>query len=107
MSRLLRLALLAGCAFALPLGAQQTLTPRPGPLQFSVTAPQGASIAQGLTTQLVAKRWLLRGSTQTVDVTNAVIWSSLDPAIASVDGSGLVPGNQTGDAFIRSEEHTS
>jgi 6-phosphogluconolactonase (cycloisomerase 2 family) len=94
MSRLLRLALLAGCAFALPLGAQQTLTTRPGPLQFSVTAPQGASIAQGLTTQLVAKRWLLRGGAQPADVTNQVAWSCIQPCDATVDSNGLVTGAQ-------------
>lgn len=95
MSRFFRFALLAGCAFALPLCAQQTPT-RPGPLQFSITATPGTSIAQGLQTQLKVTRWLLRGSAQPVDVTEEVEWSCVAPCNATVSNTpgskGLVTG---------------
>jgi hypothetical protein len=60
---------------------------------------KAASLPVGQTTQLTATGLLSNG--QTEDLTNAVVWSSSAPAVASVTASGMVTAMAPGTATVK------
>ncbi|WP_371189632.1 beta strand repeat-containing protein [Thalassotalea maritima] len=67
---------------------------------IQVTAAS-TQISKGLTTQLTATAVLSDG--KKYDVTGAVIWRSSDGAVATIDDSGLLKGNNSGGASVTAE----
>jgi len=63
--------------------------------------PSTISMAPGESTQFRAIATLFDGTTQ--DVTAAVTWSSLQPGVAAIGGSGLVNAVQTGSTTVSAQ----
>ena len=83
--------LLLAVSFPPALSQAQSLT------SLSIS-PNQPSVVIGGTTQLTATATYTDGSSN--DVSSSVAWSSADPRVASVSGSGVASGSATGNVAI-------